>query len=256
MVILLSAQSGWIKQPEHYDYYETKRWESPDKKVSIFLSTNLTVRLQRDGEQPMKVKDAESDLSKEHLGLSWFRDAKRYKWTQGNHFLAFEKEDSLGVLDTAQAHFLINTHFQSIVKHPKEDKWVFVRYRGTYRHGGWESESFSDTLGLIELTLEALKPEKAAPLADTEGFADATFLDHCKWIKLDGLIVSPPIWNKDGSKIVFLQWINGKTYLCLHDGKSLKEDKRTEVQVSVPKEILESPALVDDLKSKVETLLK
>jgi len=93
--------------------------------------------------------------------------------------------------------------------------------------------------------------EKAAHLSDREGFADTTFLNHCKWIELPGLIVSPPMWIRDGGEIAFLQWINRKTHLCFHDGKTLKENKRSEVQISVSKEILESPALVDDLKPKV-----
>jgi len=254
---LLRSQTEWMDPPDHYSL---RRWESPDKKTIFFIKRDLKkpylndMLLQHGNEKPVEVKNIETDLSKEHGGHGWF-PAARYKWL-GERFLVFDRGDNLGVLDVGQARFLINNHFESLLRHPKEDKWIFVRYRGTYRHGGWEPDDFSDTLGLIALASEVLKPEKVAPLSDKEGFADATFLDHCKWIKLDGLMISPPTWTKDSAEIAFLQRINGKTYLCLHDGKTLKENKKTEVQVDVPREILESPALVDDLKPKVESLLK
>ena len=200
--------------------------------------------VQRDQEKPLKVKSTESELRREHMGHGWFPDAK-YKWLN-ERFLIFYHESGVGVLNLDKARFLINNSFASLTRHPSEDKWVFVRYRGEYRHGGWDSKDSKDEFGLIELTNDVLKPDNPS----------TSFLDHCRWVTLDGLIVSPPMWVKDGAEIVFLQWINKKTYFCFHDGKSFKETKRTEVQVKVPDKILQSPALLDDLKSKVEDLLK
>jgi len=246
IVTLLYAQTEWVDPPSHDNL---KQWQSPKKAITFFIKAKdpkepflYEMFLQREKEEPLKVKSTESELRREHMGHGWFLDAK-YKWV-GERLLVFNNDIGIGVLDVKQARFLINNSFESLVKHSTEDKWIFVRYRGAGRQ--WDPTIRQDKLGLIELTPEVLKSENPS----------TSFLDHVRWIELPGLIISPPIWTKNATEIAFLQWIDGKTYLCLHDGKSLKENKRTLVEIAVPKEILESPRLMDDLKPKVESLIK
>lgn len=246
LTTFLNGQTNWTESSSS----DLKRWQSPNKTFTFFIqekdseSPVFEMFVQRNQEKPIKVKSVESELRREHMGHGWFPGAK-YKWLD-ERFLIFYHDSGVGVLDVDKARFLINNSFASLEKHPTEDKWIFVRYRGEYRHGGWDPKDLKEKLGVLELTNDVLKPENPS----------TSFLDHCKWTELSSLIVSPPIWTKDGSEIAFLQWINGKTYQCLHNGKTLKENKKMEVQVDVPKEILESPALVDDLKPKLESLIK
>lgn len=172
----LLGAGGWDTPPT-INSTNIVTWKCPsNESVTVSWSSLRLVLTEMDGKNERDIKDVESAFISDYLGVSSMPN-REFRWKGG--LLITKNQFGLGVLDTAQARFLINNAFDTFFE-VSADRFFTHPYHPVPRKSSWEFSGFTDKIYVVDLnSLSNSNPSRSME-------------DHVfKTIPIPGVLVSP-----------------------------------------------------------------